>query len=392
MSDALDNHIASAETGVNFAILDNMGWGRTKTTFTDDNILQPDGSYISRMQQIVNYFKSPKYQKSVDGRPLYVLASVPDATLDALYGTSGTGGRAGLKIAIDNLRALSIAQGAGNPFIMTNEPLAINNVSYVRDLGLDGVSSYYSGRGNTVGGGPSTLYGFDRGTWEDNRSYFGGNQIAIVTTGWDKRPRYECKAITAPSLITISSISRTGAEVTVVATASHNLRDGQQITVNVGPRAPNATVTVISPTSFSYRYTLLGGESDPAVSSSPFLENCIPWENYGADRLDVNTAAWYARPFWRQTQAQFVAAIQFVKRVRTPTSPNAIIVYAWNEHDEGGNTLAPSQEDIGAWKSDGTAGDGVPLKNTTLSALRSAVISECGPSALPLRVTGQGQP
>ena len=119
---------------------------------------------------LITHFKNPHYQKVADGRPLFYF-----------FGTNGIS-----SATVSTLRDLCIITGAGDPYIVL-----ICTGEYVGDknFGFDAISMY--GVSWLNDGVPyQEIVSTEISQW----NYFASIELPIVphvTTGWDKRPRYD---------------------------------------------------------------------------------------------------------------------------------------------------------------------------------------------------------
>lgn len=90
----------------------------------------------------------------------------------------------------------------------------------------------------------------------------------------------------------------------------------------------------------------------------PRVQTPVPWES--GTHGDEQMQRYFKPPSDSELEAHLAAAMRFVAHDAKSTEPNAVLVYAWNEFDEGG-WLAPTQ------------GDG----NRRLDAVRKAVSAVC---------------
>lgn len=137
----------------------------------DPNI---DGGFDEHLPDLIEDFGDSGYQKVLDGRPLiYILdnAVIPPEN-------------------VTKMRDAAAAAGVGNPYIVMMSFSAQHAADLMNQAGADAVSSYrYSPQGKT--GIPySEVIDIESGLWSDYAAA-GGTTVPFVTTGVDKRPRYD---------------------------------------------------------------------------------------------------------------------------------------------------------------------------------------------------------
>lgn len=124
-------------------------------------------------QKYIDYFQEATYQKVLGGRPLVYLFNA------ASWMTN----------AVDELVAMSIEQGAGDPYLITMgwDSATVQNAGDA--LGADAVTAYaYATEGSSMELPYSQLVNNVKARWNDFAA--GGHQvIPFVMAGWDRRPR-----------------------------------------------------------------------------------------------------------------------------------------------------------------------------------------------------------
>lgn len=124
-------------------------------------------------QKYVDYFKEASYQKVLGGRPLvYIFHAASWMTYH-----------------VADLTAMSVGQGAGDPYFVTMgwDPATVQEVG--DDLGADAVTAYaYATEGSSTGLPYSQLVSNVKARWNDFAA--GGHKVVpFVMAGWDRRPR-----------------------------------------------------------------------------------------------------------------------------------------------------------------------------------------------------------
>jgi len=132
------------------------------------------------VDRLVGLLSEPGYQEVAGGRPLIYLGFIDETKLP--------GGVAGLRRAVDSLRARVVAAGRKNPYLVIMDFVPADGQKWVEALGADALSSYA-----TQGGGHGSyadLTGHAEEFWERCRAT-GKLVVPIVMAGWDRRPRVE---------------------------------------------------------------------------------------------------------------------------------------------------------------------------------------------------------
>ncbi|MCF3650643.1 LamG-like jellyroll fold domain-containing protein [Synoicihabitans lomoniglobus] len=138
-------------------------------------------------ERMLDYFQNSDYQTvNIGGveRPLvYIFLA---SQMQSLWGSW-----AAAKAELDLLASDSITQGTGDPYFVALEFSASSASSAKSNLGLDAVSSYATSTGSTSGAEYSILQNNEKSKWNSYRTSGGGKVIPWVTTGWDRRTRFE---------------------------------------------------------------------------------------------------------------------------------------------------------------------------------------------------------
>ncbi|MFI1092346.1 hypothetical protein [Streptomyces sp. NPDC020917] len=128
------------------------------------------GNYAANLPQLVARFSEPNYQRVVGGRPLVYFFS--GITADW----------------VTRMRAACSQAGLPNPYIVAMAWTAVGAATAKTASGADAVSRYATGEQN---GQPySALADAESSLW-DQYAAAAGDVIPTVSTGWDKRPRYD---------------------------------------------------------------------------------------------------------------------------------------------------------------------------------------------------------
>lgn len=135
----------------------------------------------------VSLLQQPTYQRITDAagslRPLMFLFQASQAAANSV------GGWGAWKQRFNDLRAASVAAGAGNPYIVAMEFTPKGAQLLMTNLGLDAVSTYAIPQQATTSGTPfvnETNYA--QGWWEE-AAQLGLKVVPQAPTGWDPRPR-----------------------------------------------------------------------------------------------------------------------------------------------------------------------------------------------------------
>ena len=133
-----------------------------------------DGNFLAafdaNLQDLVARFGESNYQKVLHGRPLVYFLS--DATADR----------------VAKMRAKAAEAGLPDPYIVVMAWTAQGAASLKTAVGADAVSRYATG---AMFGVPySELADLETSLWSEYGAA-AGQVIPTVTTGWDKRPRYD---------------------------------------------------------------------------------------------------------------------------------------------------------------------------------------------------------
>lgn len=128
------------------------------------------GTFDANLPPLASQFSTPNYQKVLGGRPLVYFLSGADAD----------------KVA--KLRAKAAELGVANPYVVVMGWTAQGAADLKTTVGADAVSRYATG---SMSGAPySDLAAAESGLW-DQYATAAGQVIPTVSTGWDKRPRYD---------------------------------------------------------------------------------------------------------------------------------------------------------------------------------------------------------
>ena len=125
---------------------------------------------------VLDYLRDPNWVK-VDGRPLIFVGM---EEMESRH-------------VVDELRASSVAQGTGNPYIvyLAQGPRSIDDgISYVDRHGFDAVSAYAISGGSSLGEPYAELTVETRKSWSSVANA-GKAAVPTVMAGWDPRPRIE---------------------------------------------------------------------------------------------------------------------------------------------------------------------------------------------------------
>ena len=210
--------------------------------------------YRPIVDRYIRMMADKRYQRTEDGRPLFFLGFITEASIKARFGD-----REGFAAAVQDFRERALAAGVGNPFIVVLEGWLEKAQSYVADFKLDGISSYMLADGKVQRGTYKQLSDYVEQYWtkigKSNVAY-----VPTVMTGWDRRPR---------------------------------------------------------------------------------AQNPVPW-GAGAPPIENAMEKYYAPPTPAELQAHLAAAMKYSAQQSAPGQPKAVLIYAWNEFDEGG-WLAPTR-------------------------------------------------
>ncbi|MFF0227028.1 hypothetical protein [Streptomyces sp. NPDC004629] len=128
------------------------------------------GSYATNLPHLVAQFSDPSYQRVLGGRPLVYFFIT--ATADW----------------VAQMRAACSQAGLPDPYIVAMAWTAQSAATIKTAVGADAVSRYATGEQN---GHPySQLADAETSLW-DQYATAAGEVIPTVSTGWDKRPRYD---------------------------------------------------------------------------------------------------------------------------------------------------------------------------------------------------------
>lgn len=128
------------------------------------------GGYATNLPRLVAQFSDPNYQRVLGGRPLVYFFVT--ATADW----------------VAKMRAACSQAGLPDPYIVVMAWTAQSAADIKTAVGADAVSRYATGGQN---GQPySALADAESGLW-DQYAAAAGDVIPTVSTGWDKRPRYD---------------------------------------------------------------------------------------------------------------------------------------------------------------------------------------------------------
>ncbi|MCF7816373.1 MAG: glycoside hydrolase family 99-like domain-containing protein [Kiritimatiellales bacterium] len=191
MSNALHLYLKSGfKHRINFVLNLQGGW-----------IAEKQESWDAQMGRFVRYFKDPSYQKVLGNHPLvFLFTPVPS--------TPEFPDNAAVAAAFKQLRAATINAGLGNPYIVYQGWVAIDDFKTMQDYGLDAIGAY------AVGGGRSyaSLAEHARQFWEQEKAT-GANVVPIVGSGWDNRPFQETPTSWYPEPIGEYTLPPTPAEL-----------------------------------------------------------------------------------------------------------------------------------------------------------------------------------
>lgn len=133
----------------------------------DSNFTNNFTKYLS---DLVDHFRNGRYQTVLDGRPLvYFFTGATVSNVSAL-------------------RAAASAAGLANPYIVAMAWTAAAAAELKATVGADAVSRYVTGL--THGASYDDLATYEAGLW-DEYGAAAGPVVPTVSTGWDKRPRYD---------------------------------------------------------------------------------------------------------------------------------------------------------------------------------------------------------
>ncbi|AQW56462.1 hypothetical protein ACIQPP_49940 [Streptomyces violaceusniger] len=128
------------------------------------------GNYATNLPHLVSQFSEPNYQRVLGGRPLVYFFTT--ATADW----------------VAKMRAACSQAGLPDPYIVVMAWTAQGAADTKAAVGADAVSRYATGEQN---GQPySKLADAETSLW-DQYAAAAGNVVPTVSTGWDKRPRYD---------------------------------------------------------------------------------------------------------------------------------------------------------------------------------------------------------
>ncbi len=126
-------------------------------------------------QKYIDYFKDASYQRVLSGRPLVYMHNAPAELW--------------MKAHVDELAAMSVAQGAGDPYFVAMgwDPATVQAAKEA--VGADAVTAYaYATEGSSTGLPYNQLVSNVKARWNDFAA--GGHKVVpFVMTGWDRRPR-----------------------------------------------------------------------------------------------------------------------------------------------------------------------------------------------------------
>lgn len=149
--------------------------------------LGPPPDWPQTVAQFVALFKEPTYQKVCGRRPLLYVFSCEHIVPH--FGSMEAARR-----AFDLLRAESLKNGVGNPYIVAQIWLHMAEADFLEGLGFEAVGSYSAHGGESDEELPySRLAEFNRHYW-DRLKATGRKVIPLVNAGWDGRPRKYPKA------------------------------------------------------------------------------------------------------------------------------------------------------------------------------------------------------
>jgi hypothetical protein len=143
----------------------------------------PD-AYLGHARRLAALMRDPAYLRLAGGRPLLFLGFIYDEST-----TTRWGGIQGFRKAVDELRRLVRASGAGDPYIAIMDPVAPRAAMLRRQLGADAVSAYAvqcGGKRAPYANLAACVHRF----WDDCAAT-GSAVIPVVMSGWDRRPRIE---------------------------------------------------------------------------------------------------------------------------------------------------------------------------------------------------------
>ncbi|GAA1192242.1 hypothetical protein GCM10009654_57000 [Streptomyces hebeiensis] len=128
------------------------------------------GSYATNLPRLVAEFSGPTYQRVLGGRPLVYFFTT--ATADK----------------VTQMRTACTRAGLPDPYIVVMAWTAQSAADLKTTVGADAVSRYATGEQN---GAPySQLADAEAGLW-DQYAAAAGDVVPTVSTGWDKRTRYD---------------------------------------------------------------------------------------------------------------------------------------------------------------------------------------------------------
>jgi len=130
----------------------------------------------------VSLMKEPTFQTVLDGRPLLYLFQFGDTEATAC------GGWGQAKVAFDRIRALTIAAGLKNPYLVLMDFSVPTVKANAAKLGFDAISTYAL-PGGTLQGTPFSEQQAQAQNWWAQAVQEKTKMVPLAPTGWDPRPR-----------------------------------------------------------------------------------------------------------------------------------------------------------------------------------------------------------
>jgi len=142
-------------------------------------------NYRAALFRLAHLVREPSYQRVLDGRPLIYVGFIEEEWITQTWGS-----RAGFRQAFDELRAVLVGYGLGNPYLVCLDFNPARGKELAEALGLDAISSYAVAGGREEGAPFAESRQQTRAFWEACRAT-GAKVVPVVSLGWDPRPRVD---------------------------------------------------------------------------------------------------------------------------------------------------------------------------------------------------------
>lgn len=140
-----------------------------------------DTSYYEN--RLLTSFADPDYQKVMGDRPL-------------VYIFDHGGNLANANYSFDALRTASINNGTGDPYIVIQGFNSSSDKQHMDVVGADAIGRYAAPGGSYPTGTPFASAAAQDVTLWNQAAGTGADVVPLVSTGWDRRPRYDAGGVT----------------------------------------------------------------------------------------------------------------------------------------------------------------------------------------------------